>query len=110
MKIDESQRQSLKIYENLRKVKTIYQYLWKSIEEVKSLNYELFQEIGLDENKINYVSRVIYSTYKKAQYMASSGASPQKAVSLDNEADEMLLKVLSPAELKKFNSIKHKLK
>ena len=62
---------------------------YKSIEEVKSLNYELFEEIGLDENKINYVSRVIYSTYKKAQYMASSGASPQKAVSLDNEADEM---------------------
>jgi len=83
---------------------------YKSIEEVKSLNYELFEEIGLDENKINYVSRVIYSTYKKAQYMASRGASPQKAVSLDNEADEMLLKVLSPAELKKFNSIKHKLK
>ena len=38
---------------------------YKSIEEVKSLNYELFEEIGLDENKINYVSRVIYSTYKK---------------------------------------------
>ena len=52
---------------------------YKSIEEVKSLNYELFEEIGLDENKINYVSRVIYSTYKKAQYMASSGASPQKS-------------------------------
>ena len=83
---------------------------YKSIEEVKSLNYELFEEIGLDENKINYVSRVIYSTYKKAQYMASSGASAQKAVSLDKEADEMLLKVLSQAELKKFNSIKHKLK
>ena len=83
---------------------------YKSIEEVKSLNYELFEEIGLDENKINYVSRVIYSTYKKAQYMSSNGASPQKAVTLDKEADEMLLKVLSKAELKKFNSIKHKLK
>tara|TARA_B100001939_G_scaffold48637_1_gene38055 strand:- start:442 stop:762 length:321 start_codon:yes stop_codon:yes gene_type:complete len=83
---------------------------YKSIEEVKSLNYELFEEIGLDENKINYVSRVIYSTYKKAQYLASNGASPQKAVNLDKEADEMLLKVLSQAELKKFNSIKHKLK
>ena len=83
---------------------------YKSIEEVKTLNYELFEEIGLDENKINFVSRVIYSTYKKAQYMASEGASPQKAVSLDMEADEMLLKVLSQAELKKFNSIKHKLK
>ena len=52
---------------------------YKSIEEVKSLNYELFEEIGLDENKINYVSRIIYSTYKKAKYMASDGASPQKA-------------------------------
>ena len=83
---------------------------YKSIEEVKSLNYELFEEIGLDENKINYVSRVIYSTYKKAQYMASNGAYPQKAVTLDKEADEMLLKVLSKAELKKFNSVKHKLK
>ena len=83
---------------------------YKSIEEVKSLNYELFEEIGLDENKINYVSRVIYSSYKKAQYMSSNGASPQKAVSLDKEADEMLLKVLSQSELKKFNSIKHKLK
>ena len=83
---------------------------YKSIEEVKSLNYELFEEIGLDENKINYVSRVIYSTYKKAQYMSSNGVSPQKAVTLDKEAYEMLLKVLSQAELKKFNSIKHKLK
>ena len=83
---------------------------YKSIEEVKSLNYELFEEIGLDENKINYVSRVIYSTYKKAQYMSSNGASPQKAITLDKEADEMLLKVLSQSELKKFNSVKHKLK
>ena len=83
---------------------------YKSIEEVKSLNYELFEEIGLDENKINYVSRVIYSTYKKAQYMSSNGASPQKTITLDKEADEMLLRVLSQAELKKFNSIKHKLK
>jgi HSP90 family molecular chaperone len=83
---------------------------YKSIEEVKSLNYELLEEIGLDENKINYVSRVIYSTYKKAQYISSNGASPQKAVTLDKEADEMLLKVLSQSELKKFNSIKHKLK
>tara|TARA_B100001175_G_scaffold317888_1_gene337271 strand:- start:14819 stop:15139 length:321 start_codon:yes stop_codon:yes gene_type:complete len=83
---------------------------YKSIEEVKSLNYELFENIGLDENKINYVSRVIYSTYKKTQYIASNGASPQKAFSFDKETDEMLLKVLSQAELKRFNSIKHKLK
>ena len=83
---------------------------YKSIEEVKTLNYELFEEIGLDENKINYVSRVIYSTYKKANYMASSGVSPQKALTLDKEAEEMLLRVLTQAELKSFNSIKHKLK
>ena len=83
---------------------------YKSIEEVKALNYELFEEIGLDENKINYVSRVIYSTYKKANYMASNGVSPQKALALDKEAEEMLLRVLTQAELKSFNSVKHKLK
>ena len=83
---------------------------YKSIEEVKTLNYELFEEIGLDENKINYVSRVIYSTYKKANYMASNGVSTQKALTLDKEAEEMLLRVLTLAELKSFNSIKHKLK
>ena len=83
---------------------------YKSIEEVKALNYELFEEIGLDENKINYVSRVIYSTYKKANYMASNGVSPQKALTLDKEAEEMLLRVLTQAELKSFYSIKHKLK
>ena len=42
--------------------------------------------------------------------MTSKGASPQKAFSLDRDAEEILLKVLSPAELKKFKSIKHKLK
>lgn len=83
---------------------------YKSIEEVKSLNYELFQEIGFDENKMNFVSRVIYSTYKKAQHMSSEGASAQKAISLDKEAEKMLLRVLSQAELKRFNSLKHKLK
>ena len=83
---------------------------YKSIEEVKTLNYELFEEIGFDENKINYVSRVIYSTYKKANYMAANGVSPQKALTLDKEAEEMLLRVLTQAELKSFNSIKHKLK
>ena len=83
---------------------------YKSIEEVKSLNYELFQEIGFDENKMNFVSRVIYSTYQKAQHMSSEGASPQKAITLDKEAEKMLLRVLSKAELKRFNSLKHKLK
>ena len=83
---------------------------YKSIEEVKTLNYELFEEIGFDENKINYVSRVIYSTYKKANYMASNGVSPQKALTLDKDAEEMLLRVLTQAELKSFNSVKHKIK
>ncbi len=83
---------------------------YKSIEEVKSLNYELFEEIGLDENKMNFVSRVIYSTYKKANYMASNGVSPQKAFILDKEAEEMLLRVLTKSELKSFKSIKHKIK
>ena len=83
---------------------------YKSIEEVKSLNYELFEEIGLDENKINFVSRVIYSTYKKAQYMAFDGATPQKAVSINKEAEEMLLRVLTQSELKALNAVKHKLK
>ena len=83
---------------------------YKSIEEVKSLNYELFEEIGLDENKINFVSRVIYSTYKKAQYMASKGSSPQKGVSIDKEAEEMLLRVLTQSEFKALDAVKHKLK
>ena len=83
---------------------------YKSIEEVKSLNYELFEEIGLDENKINFVSRVIYSTYKKAQYMASKGSAPQKGVSIDKEAEEMLLRVLTQSEFKALDAVKHKLK
>ena len=83
---------------------------YKSIEEVKSLNYELFEEIGLDENKINFVSRVIYSTYKKAQYTASKGSAPQKGVSIDKEAEEMLLRVLTQSEFKALDAVKHKLK
>ena len=83
---------------------------YKSIEEVKSLNYELFEEIGLDENKINYVSRVIYSIYKKAQQITSYGASTQKGFSLDKEAEVMLLRVLTQSELKALDAVKHKLK
>ena len=58
----------------------------------------------MDENKINYVSRVIYSTFKKANSMASNGVSPQKALTLDKEAEEMLLRVLTQAELKSFTN------
>ena len=42
--------------------------------------------------------------------MSSNGISPQKALTLDKEAEDMLLRVLTPTELKSFNSIKHKLK
>ena len=83
---------------------------YKSIEDVKSLNYELFEEIGLDENKINYVSRIIYSNYKKSQHMTNVETPPQKIFNLDKEAEVMLLKVLSQNELKMFKAIKHKLK
>ena len=83
---------------------------YKSIEEVKSLNYELFEEIGLDENKINYLSRVIYSSYKKSQHITANGASPQKAFIIDKAAEEMLLRVLTQTELKMLKTIKHKLK
>ena len=83
---------------------------YKSIAEVKSLNYELFEEIGLDENKINFVSRVIYSTYKKHQHMTAKETSQQKNFSLDKQAEEMLLRVLTQSELKTFKALKHKLK
>ena len=83
---------------------------YKSIEDVKSLNYELFEEIGLDENKINYVSRIIYSNYKKSQHITTNGASTQKAFIIDKAAEEMLLKVLTQTELKMLKTIKHKLK
>ena len=85
--------------------------MYKSIEEVKSLNYELFEEIGLDENKINYVSRVIYSSYKKALHMSANGGAPQGASELINsEAKAMFLRVLNESEFKKLDAIKHKLK
>ena len=74
--------------------------------QVKVGNYS----IDKDENKINFVSRVIYSTYKKAQYMASKGSAPQKGVSIDKEAEEMLLRVLTQSEFKALDAVKHKLK
>ena len=37
---------------------------YSSIEEVKKLNFELFEEIGFDENQMNHVCRAIYSTQK----------------------------------------------
>jgi len=51
---------------------------YSSIEEVKKLNFELFEEIGFDENQMNHVCRAIYSTQKRASYLAENGASPNK--------------------------------
>ena len=82
---------------------------YSSIEEVKKLNFELFEEIGLDENKMNHVCRAIYSTQKKASYLAENGASPNKE-KLDLEFKSLLLRGLSEEEFKKFESIKHKIK
>ena len=82
---------------------------YSSIEEVKKLNYELFEEIGFDENQMNHVCRAIYSTQKKASYLAENGVSPNKE-KLDQEFKSLILRVLSEEEFKKFESIKHKLK
>ena len=82
---------------------------YTSIEEVKKLNFELFEEIGLDENKMNHVCRAIYSTQKKASYLAENGVSPNKE-KLDLEFKSLLLRGLSEEEFKRFESIKHKIK
>ena len=48
---------------------------YNSIAEVKTLNYQLFEDIGFDEEKINFVSRVIYSIYKKASSSVTNNSS-----------------------------------
>ena len=82
---------------------------YSSIEEVKKLNYELFEEIGFDENQMNHVCRAIYSTQKRASYLAENGVSPNKE-KLDQQFKSLILRVLSEEDFKKFESIKHKLK
>ena len=82
---------------------------YSSIEEVKKLNYELFEEIGFDENQMNHVCRAIYSTQKRASYLAENGVSPNKE-KLDQQFKSLILRVLSEEEFKKFESIRHKLK
>ena len=82
---------------------------YSSIEEVKKLNFELFEEIGFDENKMNHVCRAIYSTQKRASYLAENGVSPNKE-KLDQQFKSLILRVLSEEEFKKFESIRHKLK
>tara|TARA_Y100000994_G_C15419028_1_gene329152 strand:- start:171 stop:491 length:321 start_codon:yes stop_codon:yes gene_type:complete len=83
---------------------------YKSIEEVKSLNYKLFEDIGLDDDKMNYVSRIIYSYFKKAQHLDSENHSTKKVFTIDKNTEKMLLRVLSNEELKTLILVKHKLK
>ena len=84
---------------------------YSSIEEVKELNYELFTDVGFDENKINFISRVIYANYKRATTMAENGVSPQGADQmLDEKAEERLTRLLTKDEYLTFTKIKHKIK
>ena len=84
---------------------------YSSIEEVKELNYQLFTDIGFDENKINFISRVIYANYKRAKTMAENGVSPQGSDQLlDELAKERLTRLLTKEEYLIFNKIKHKIK
>ena len=84
---------------------------YSSIEEVKELNYELFTDVGFDDNKINFISRVIYANYKRARTMAENGVSPQGAdLMLDEKAEERLTRILTKDEYLIFTKIKHKIK
>ena len=84
---------------------------YNSIEEVKELNYQLFTDVGFDENKINFISRVIYANYKRAKTMAENGVSPQSADQLlDEIAKERLTRLLTKDEFLTFTKIKHKIK
>ena len=82
---------------------------YSSIDDVKRVNYDLFQEIGFDESKMTIVSRLIYSTTKKSAHVAKKGAFPSQEI-LDKEFYEMFLKLLSTEDLENFKKIKHKIK
>ena len=82
---------------------------YSSIDDVKRLNYDLLEEIGFDDTKITLVSRLIYSTVKKASHVAKKGAFPQKDI-LDNEFNTMFLTLLSVKDLAKFKTIQQKIK
>ena len=84
---------------------------YNSIEEVKELNYQLFTDVGFDENKINFISRVIYANYKRAKTMAENGVNTQSADQLlDEIAKERLTRLLTKDEFLTFTKIKHKIK
>ena len=82
---------------------------YSSIDDVKRINYDLFQEIGFDESKMTIVSRLIYSTTKKAAHVAKKGSFPSEDI-LDEQFYEMFLKLLSAEDLENFKKIKHKIK
>mgnify|MGYP001394127981 CR=1 FL=1 len=84
---------------------------YSSIEEVKELNYELFTDVGFNENKINFISRVIYANYKRATTITENGFSPQLSeLMLDEKAVERLTRLLTKDEFLTFTKIKHKIK
>ena len=71
----------------------------------------MFTDVGFDENKINFISRVIYANYKRAKTMAENGVSPQGADQLlDEIAKERLTRLLTKDEFLTFTKIKHKIK
>ncbi len=84
---------------------------YNSVEDVKELNYELFTDVGFDENKINFISRVIYANYKRATTITENGFSLQLSdLMLDEKAVERLTRLLTKDEFLTFTKIKHKIK
>ena len=80
-----------------------------SIEDVKRLNYDLLQEIGFDDSQITLVSRLLYSTAKKATYVSEKGVFPNKEI-LDNEFKTSFLKFFTEKDFTKYKTIQHKIK
>ena len=80
-----------------------------SIDDVKRLNYELLQEIGFDDSQITLVSRLLYSTAKKATYVSKKGVFPNKEI-LDNEFKTSFFFFFSEKDFTKYKTILHKIK
>lgn len=80
-----------------------------SIDDVKRLNYDLLQEIGFDDSQITLVSRLLYSTAKKATYVSEKGVFPNKEI-LDNEFKTSFLKFFTEKDFANYKTIQHKIK
>ena len=80
-----------------------------SIDDVKRLNYDLLQEIGFDDSQITLVSRLLYSTAKKATYVSEKGVFPNKEI-LDNEFKTSFLKFFTEKDFTMYKTIQHKIK